>query len=303
MSQSVDKENEIVYTTSKASVIAHVMTELRGKVMQQGHCFGQQYIMQKGLKVFGEKGKKAATKEMDQLYKRNCFEPVSVKDMKPSEKRKAMEALMFLTEKRDGTIKGRMVYNGKPATRDWLSREDAASPTASLESVFLTATIDAHEGRDVMTADVPNAFIQTQMPEQKEGEDRVIMKITGVLVDLLVDLDPHTYKNFVVFENGKKVVYVAVLKAIYGMLQAALLWYQKFRKDLEGIEFVFNDYDPCVANRMRVGKQHTIRFHVDDIMASHVNPKVNDKFENWLNRKYGSVGEVKTTRGKIHEYL
>eukprot|EP00980_Cylindrotheca_fusiformis_P022076 scaffold8970_cov88-Cylindrotheca_fusiformis.AAC.1 len=140
---------------------------------------------------------------MDQLYKRNCFEPVSVKDMKPSEKRKAMEALMFLTEKRDGTIKGRMVYNGKP-TRDWLSREDAASPTASLESVFLTATIDAHEGRDVMTADVPNAFIQTQMPEQKEGEDRVIMKITGVLVDLLVDLNPHTYKNFVVFENGKK---------------------------------------------------------------------------------------------------
>eukprot|EP00980_Cylindrotheca_fusiformis_P025108 scaffold13089_cov64-Cylindrotheca_fusiformis.AAC.1 len=82
-----------------------------------------------------------------------------------------MEALMFLTEKRDGTIKGRMVYNGKP-TRDWLSREDAASPTASLESVFLTATIDAHEGRDVMTADVPNAIIQTQMPEQKEGEDR-----------------------------------------------------------------------------------------------------------------------------------
>eukprot|EP00980_Cylindrotheca_fusiformis_P025987 scaffold15098_cov74-Cylindrotheca_fusiformis.AAC.1 len=62
------------------------------------------------------------------------------------------------------------------------------------------------------------------MPEQKEGEDRVIMKITGVLVDLLVDLDPHTYKNFVVFENRKKeVVYVAVLKAIYGMLQAALL--------------------------------------------------------------------------------
>eukprot|EP00980_Cylindrotheca_fusiformis_P025483 scaffold13833_cov71-Cylindrotheca_fusiformis.AAC.1 len=66
MSQSVDKESEIVYNTSKASVIAHVMTELRGKVMQQGHCFGQQYIMQKGLKVFGDKGKKAATKEMDQ---------------------------------------------------------------------------------------------------------------------------------------------------------------------------------------------------------------------------------------------
>eukprot|EP00980_Cylindrotheca_fusiformis_P005077 scaffold1076_cov81-Cylindrotheca_fusiformis.AAC.1 len=164
---------------------------------------------------------------------------------------------------------------------------------ASLEGVFLTATIDAaHEGCDVMTADVPNAFIQTQMPERKEGKDRVIMKITGVLVDLLVELDPQTYKNFVL---GKKVVYVAVLKAIYGMLQAPST----------RIGFVFNDYDPCIANRMKVGKQHTIRFHVDDIMArSHVNSKVNDKFKNWMNQKYGSVGEVKSTRGgKIHEYL
>jgi hypothetical protein len=57
---------------------------------------------------------------------------------------------MFLGEKRCGTVKGRMVYNGKP-TREWLSREDSASPTAALESIMLTAVIDAHEERDVMT--------------------------------------------------------------------------------------------------------------------------------------------------------
>ena len=50
-------------------------------------------------------------------------------------------------------------------------------------------TIDAHENRDVMSADVPNAFIQTKMPEVKEGEERVMMKITGVLVDILIQLD------------------------------------------------------------------------------------------------------------------
>jgi hypothetical protein len=42
-------------------------------------------------------------------------------------------ALMFLTEKRDKRVKGRMVYNGKP-TREWLLRKDAASPTAALET-------------------------------------------------------------------------------------------------------------------------------------------------------------------------
>jgi hypothetical protein len=55
-----------------------------------------------------------------------------------------------------------------------------------------------------------------------------------------------------------------VLKAIYGMLEAALLWYKNFRTDLEDIGFVFNPYDPCVANRKVQGLQQTILFHVDD---------------------------------------
>ena len=122
-----------------------------------------------------------------------------------------MMALMFLTEKRDSTIKGRMVYNGKP-TREWLSREDSASPTAALESKMLTAVIEAHEGRDVMTVDIPNTFIQTEMPEREEGEEWVIMKITGVLVEMMVQLNPDKYGPCVVFEKGKKVVYVQVLR-------------------------------------------------------------------------------------------
>ena len=130
--------------------------------------------------------------------------------MTTGERRKAMMALMFLTEKRDSTIKGRMVYNGKP-TREWLSREDSASPTAALESIMLTAVIEAHEGRDVMTVDIPNTFIQTEMPEREEGEERVIMKITGVLVKMMVQLDPDKYGPYVVFEKGKKVVYVQAL--------------------------------------------------------------------------------------------
>ena len=74
------------------------------------------------------------------------------------------------------------------------------------------------------------------------------MKITGVLVDLLVDIAPEVYGPYIVFENGRKVIYVQVLRALYGMLTATLLWYQKFRGDLEKEGFEFNPYDPCVAN-------------------------------------------------------
>ena len=65
-----------------------------------------------------------------------------------------------------------------------MSREEASSPTALTESLLLTATIDAKEGRDVMTADIPNAFVQIDIDASPDGE-RVIMKITGKLVNML----------------------------------------------------------------------------------------------------------------------
>ena len=295
-------DEDVTYSTQLAMVIARLMVDINEKATDQGASFAQQYIFQKGLKVFGARGSAAALKELDQLHRRTCFTPLSIAELTPSEKKKAMEALMFLTEKRDKTIKGRMVYNGKP-TREWLSREDSASPTAALESIMLTAVIDAHEERDVMSADVPNAFIQTMMPQPEAGQDRVVMKISGVLVDLLVQMAPETYGPYVVFENGRKVLYVQVIRALYGMLEASLLWYKKFRKDLEGIGFVFNPYDPCVANRTVRKRQHTVRFHVDDLLSSHKDPKVNDAFDVWLNKTYGGYGKVKCTRGKVHDYL
>jgi len=72
---------------------------------------------------------------------------------------------------------------------------------------------------------------------------------------------------------------------------------------LEAIGFKFNVYDPCVANRNVNGKQHTIRFHVDDIMSSHVDSKVNDDFYIWAQSIYGTYKDVTCTRGKVHTYL
>ena len=118
------------------------------------------------------------------------------------------------------------MFNGKP-TRQWLGKDESTSPTATTESIFLTGVIDAHENRDVMSNDIPNAFIQAEL-KRKPGREKVIMKITGILVDLLVQLDPNLYGDYVVYENGKKVLYMEVLMALYGMLEAALMWYEKF---------------------------------------------------------------------------
>ena len=69
---------------------------------------------------------------------------------------------MFLKDKRDGVIKGRALAGGNKQ-RDYISKEDANSPTVATEEVLLSWIIDAEEERDVTVIDIPNAFIQTQV--------------------------------------------------------------------------------------------------------------------------------------------
>ena len=47
-----------------------------------------------------------------------------------------------------------------------------------------------------------------------------------------------------------------------------------------------------MGNRTKNGSQHLIQFHVDDMMLSHINSKVND-FDEWLQAKYGEHGKEK----------
>ena len=296
------EEVGVEYDQTEAQLVAMLMGRMnQHQRMDSEFAFIQQHLYHKGIRIFGEKGKEGAMKELKQLHSRKCFGPIAVEALTKIERDRAQQALMYLAEKRDGTIKGRLVYNGKP-TREWLGKEESSSPTVGLDSLFLTVMIDGKENRDVMTADIPNAFIQTPI-EKLDTEDRIIMKITGVLVDLLVNDSPEIYGSYVVYERNTKVLYVEVLRAIYGMLVSALLFYKKLKEDLEEIGFEFNPYDACVGNRIINGSQHTVRFHVDDLMSSHVDSKVNDEFAKWLNNKYGEYGEITSTRGKVHEYL
>jgi hypothetical protein len=169
------------------------------------------------------------------------------------------------------------------------------------ESILITSTIDAKLNRDVMTADIPNAFVQTDVdPRHHTKGERIIMKIRGTLVDMLVEIAPEVYIDFVVYEENIKTLYVKMLKATYGMMQSSLLYYKKFRKDIESIGFIINPYDPCVANRIVNGTQQTVCWHVDDLKSSHIDSQVNDKFLIWLEETYASdkIGKVKAVCGE-----
>ena len=51
------------------------------------------------------------------------------------------------------------------------------------KALLLSCIIDAEEERDVAVIDIPNAFIQTRVEDEK---DIAFIKIHGVVVDILV---------------------------------------------------------------------------------------------------------------------
>ena len=83
-------------------------------------------------------------KKKTQPHDRACFEPIWVEDMTPEEKWQAQIAVTHLIKKQGKSIEERTVHKGKP-TQEWLSREEFASPTASMEGMFLTALSNAWE--------------------------------------------------------------------------------------------------------------------------------------------------------------
>jgi hypothetical protein len=108
------------------------------------------------------------------------------------------------------------------------------------------------------------------------------------------------YENFVCYENGKKVLYLKLLKALYGCVKAALLWYDLFSGTLEKMGFKLNPYDTCVANKMINGKQCTVGWYVDDNKISHVDDKVVTGIIEKIENRFG---KMTVTRGKKHVFL
>ena len=205
-----------------------------------------------------------------------------------------------MTEKRDGQIKGHTCADGS-TQRAYTNRDKPASPTVFTELILITGVIDVKEKHDDMMADIPNAFVQTEIGE-KPTREKIFMKICGPLVDILLEIDHDLYGPYVVYDHGEKLVYVIMLKALYGMILSSMLYYQKIRKDLESIGYKMNPYEPCVANKIIKGSQHTVASFVDDLKTSHKLKEVNDEFLVWLEATNRKIADVKGIRGTRHDY-
>jgi hypothetical protein len=101
-----------------------------------------QLSLKSGLKEWGKMGFKAAHSDRKQLHLRKTFKPKHWRELSKAQRQTVLESHMFINLKRDGKIKGRTVAGGNKQ-RDYISKEDASSPTITTESVLRSCIIGA----------------------------------------------------------------------------------------------------------------------------------------------------------------
>ena len=111
------------------------------------------------------------------------------------------------------------------------------------------------------------------------------------------------------YGKNTPVIYAELEKALYGTLEAALLFWKNISSKLISWGFKINPYDSCVANNTINGKKCTVIWHVDDLKISHEEYDVVTNILNKLDSVYGQEivdgkrAQITSVRGKIHDYL
>ena len=99
----------------------------------------------------------------------------------------------------------------------------------------------------------------------KDNAIKVHMKLKKLEADFAVQLDP-SYEQYLQ-DDGSLIVELD--KAIYGLIESALLWYKHLCDGLSVLGFSHNPYDRCVFNRVeKDNTQSTLIVHVDDGMLT-----------------------------------
>jgi len=123
------------------------------------------------------------------------------------------------------------------------------------------------------------------------------MELGKEVTTILVEAFPVLKKY--VEPSGK--LLTKILKALYGLIQSAALWYQELTTFLKSIGFVPNRIDNCILNKRSDGRDMTIILYVDDIL---ILSKNGSDIKQWL---IGALklryGELSVETGSTFTYL
>jgi len=229
--------------------------------------------------------------ELEQMEQKKVWRPIQLSEVRQDER--IIHTSMFFKEKflASGAfekLKARLVAGGNEQQR--IQGDDISAPTVNLESVMIVVTIIAHENREVATSDVPGAFLNAK------NTRRTVIRLGVILTTVLLIIRP-SYKRFVQRDGT---LIMLLLKALYGCIESARLWYDHFSKVLHRLGFEPNPKDRCVFNKGHGSDQVTICVHVDDLLISSQRTDEIELVSQQLEKEFPGL---KVNRGRVHSYL
>ena len=263
-----------------------------------GKAYSFHMSLMKGLRKHKNAGFEAMLKELMLVHETGTIEGIDYASLTQAQKGRAIRSLLFFKEKYkpDGTfdkLKARLVAGGHMQDRSVYSQSDTSAPTVATEAVMMIAAIAAKEQRHVITVDIGGAFLKGKF---KNDASPVVMRLDKDLADTLCAVD----KGYEAYVRPDGSLYVKLTRPLYGLIEAAKLWYDEISSTLMKLGFEKNAYDQCTYNRDYKGHQHTVIIHVDDLKSTCCDDGANQELICALRDKYK---EINVEEGDIHSYL
>jgi Reverse transcriptase (RNA-dependent DNA polymerase)/gag-polypeptide of LTR copia-type len=215
--------------------------------------------------------KKAVDAEVKSIQKRRTF---SGEIEKPPPGETVTAKLVFDTKVENGKVtkyKARLVARGF-SQKHRINYEETFAPTMRLDALRILLAIAAKKGWKIHQMDVVSAFLAGKLKE------KIFMKVPEPLVGIF----------------GR---YVRILKSLYGLKQAARVWYLLLSSFFESIGFKSLPTDPSIminrANGVIVG------IHVDDMVLTGGNKEAIADVKRKLQAKFEmkDLGEARNIVG------
>ena len=258
--------------------------------------FASHMSTKKAIADYGDLAIQSLITEIDGFLEREVWQGILWSSLSNTQRKRILRSSTFLKEKFDLfgkliKLKSRIVVDGSMEDRSLFKEADISSPTAALSSVLAVVTVAAAEDRKVLTLDIGQAYLNSNMP----GD--VMVRLEPIIAKLLCERD----KSFKPYLDERGSMIVRLNKAQYGCVESARLWYNTLSAKLVSMGYEVNPYDPCVFNRIGTnGKQTTVVIYVDDILAT---SEENCDLEELAAAMEAEYKTISVKRGDIHEYL
>jgi hypothetical protein len=242
----------------------------------------------------------AMTAEIRQFVVKKVGIPSTYAVVNSSSNAQIIPVHLFLTEKfhpdgRFNKIKARCVINGARQDRDLYP--DVSSPTVCLPSLLMVLSIAAFHDMDITTTDVVGAFLGAPL----HSPHSIFAKFPPNLAAIYVQQHHSVYGNSIesfLLSDGSLLLELKM--AMYGLIEAAKMFYLSLISTLTAVGYVVSAHDRCVLYKHDSSSISILCIHVDDILQVTSSPALKEELQVCLRRQYS---DTSTESGDLQFYL